>query len=137
MKFSFTGKEDLIPNLQAATDSFCEQNGIEFAVAMKLQLIVEELAMNVIHHGSDGRDCNVELELEWNQPDLLLLFRDNGKKFDPLTVPPPDLDATLEDRPVGGLGLFLVKKMSSELRYNFADGFNQLKLRINCSPENK
>lgn len=132
MKFSFTGKDNLVSDLQQATDTFCQKEEIDMPIAMKLQLIMEELALNVVHHGSEGKECTIELVLEWNEPILNISFRDNGKQFDPLSVPPPDINADLENRPVGGLGLFLVKEMTSKLTYRYENGFNRLDMSIDC-----
>ena len=65
---------------------------------------------------------------------LTLQFRDRGKPFNPLAKANPDLKLPLESRPVGGLGIYMVKQFVDEVDYAYRDGFNILTLRKNIDP---
>ena len=53
---------------------------------------------------------------------------DNGKPYDPLSAPPPDIDSALDDRPIGGLGVYLVRQLMDDVRYCHDRGWNKLTL---------
>jgi serine/threonine-protein kinase RsbW len=61
------------------------------------------------------------------QGDLVSMeISDDGIPYDPLTAPPPDLESDLDDRPVGGLGVFLIRELMDSVSYRFEDGRNHL-----------
>ncbi len=98
--------------------------------AAKLDLIVEELFLNIAMHACPGELVRVACSLAG--PSLVSLeFSYGGPPFDPTSdAPAPDLDASLADRPIGGLGLFLVNKMAASLAYNCDDGTNRLTVEV-------
>jgi anti-sigma regulatory factor (Ser/Thr protein kinase) len=70
----------------------------------------------------------VWLELERADGKLNLSLSDDGPAFDPLALPTPDLDAPLEERPVGGLGVYLVREMMDDVSYSHRGGRNCLSM---------
>ena len=92
-------------------------------------LAVDELATNSTLHGYRGRSGDIELKMRRTGADLEIVLRDRAAAFDPTQVPPPDMSLPLEDRPVGGLGLHLVRHMVDELRYRARpEGGNEIVL---------
>jgi serine/threonine-protein kinase RsbW len=92
-------------------------------------LAVDELATNSTLHGYRGRSGDIELKMSRTGADLEIVLRDRATAFDPTQVPPPDMSLPLEDRPVGGLGLHLVRHMVDELRYRARpEGGNEIVL---------
>lgn len=92
-------------------------------------LALDELATNSTLHGYHGRPGTLEIALRRRGPDLIAVLRDKAVPFDPTTIPPPDLTLPLEVRPVGGVGLHLVRNMVDELRYRApAQGGNEITL---------
>jgi anti-sigma regulatory factor (Ser/Thr protein kinase) len=59
---------------------------------------------------------------------LTVTVIDDGRPFDPLALPPPDLSLDIKDRPIGGLGIFLLRKLADEIHYEWRDGRNRLTL---------
>ena len=113
----------------AEIDQFADQQDWPGDLIFQIRLIVEELAMNVINYGNRDGTEPIELRLATREDTIILEISDVGKPFDPLTeAPEPDLSSPLEDRPVGGLGLFLVKTLMDEVHYDWADGRNHLRL---------
>ena len=90
------------------------------------QLVVEELLCNVMDHGG-GAD-RVVLRVAVDDGRVVLDVRDDGNAYDPLSQPLPDLDAGIEDRPIGGLGVHLVRELSQDARYQRLDGWNVLRV---------
>lgn len=87
----------------------------------KIRLCVEEVEENILcYSGSTWVEVSVVIEGDV----LIINFKDGGVEFDPLAVPDPDLDAPLEDRKIGGLGIFLCKRFMDRLDYSFVNGCN-------------
>ena len=84
-----------------------------------LQLAVEEICANVMEHGYGGQGGRIEVSIEAVQGGVQITVRDWGIAFDPDAVPIPDVSLPLELRPLGGLGLFLVRQLMDEVRFEF------------------
>jgi serine/threonine-protein kinase RsbW len=99
------------------------------------ELALEEVFMNVALHGSPaGTTPRVEVSLSLRDSELTMTIEDDGPPFDPLTVPPPDVTASLGARPVGGLGVFLVRQMMDAVSYQRVGSHNQLRLTKEITP---
>ena len=87
-------------------------------VVGEVRLLVEEAVSNIIQyaHGS-VQERQIGVTLEYDKTAVILEFRDDGSPFNPLEAPPPDLDAPLEERPDGGLGIHLMKSLADEASY--------------------
>jgi serine/threonine-protein kinase RsbW len=94
------------------------------------ELALEEIFMNIVMHGSEpGRTPWVEVSLDGAAAEsVTMTVEDDGPQFDPLCLPPPDLAAGLEQRPVGGLGVFLVRQMMDAVSYQRVGARNQLRM---------
>lgn len=89
----------------------------------KIRLCVEEVEENILDYsGSTWVDVSVDS----NTDKLKIVFQDGGVEFDPLSNPEPDINASLEDRQIGGLGIFLCKQMMDGIEYFYEEGKNVL-----------
>ena len=86
-----------------------------------LQLAVDEVCSNSIRHGYGGQDGQIEVSVERLGHSIQVVVRDWGVAFDPEQIPVPDLGIPLEDRALGGLGLFLVQQVMDDVRFEFDD----------------
>ena len=85
-----------------------------------IQLAVDEAASNIIEHAYDGNpDGQIELSLDITPDELIIVFHDNGKRFNPDEAEEPVLNASLEDRAIGGLGLFFMRKLMDAVRFEW------------------
>jgi serine/threonine-protein kinase RsbW len=124
-------------SLQAATE-FVRTGALEASLPEarigELDLLIEEIFMNVCRHGyPDGRQGVVTLT--YSVPatgELSLEVADQGPEFNPLTAAPPDLTLELESRPIGGLGVFLVKRLAPSLTYRRDRDWNRLTFGISA-----
>lgn len=92
-------------------------------VKFKIRLCVEEVEENILDYsGSTWVDVNVNSQTD----SLKIVFSDGGVEFDPLSNPEPDINASLEDRKIGGLGIFLCKQMMDMIDYHYENGKNVL-----------
>jgi anti-sigma regulatory factor (Ser/Thr protein kinase) len=98
-----------------------------------LRLCLEEAVANVAMHGAPEPDAAAEavsVELRHASGLLHVLVEDRCAAFDPLLQPAPDLAASLEDRPIGGLGIHLMRQYAQSVRYRREAGTNRLELTI-------
>jgi serine/threonine-protein kinase RsbW len=103
--------------------------------ATAFELALEEIFMNVVMHGSPpGHEPRIEVSLEFCNGEMILTIEDDGPPFDPLSLPPPDVTASLEERRVGGLGVFLVRQMMDEVSYQRTGKRNQLRASKGVAP---
>ena len=95
-----------------------------------VSLAIEEIVSNIITYGyPDSADHEIQVELIWDHGELHLSFLDDGPPFDPLTVEPPDLTLPIAERPIGGLGIYLVRQFFPHARYRRDSGCNRLDLQ--------
>jgi serine/threonine-protein kinase RsbW len=98
---------------QAAIDAGLRETGV-YAV----QLAADEACSNIIEHAyEDQCDEEIECTCSDNGEDLIMIFRDHGKQFDPASVPEPVLTGSLNERQIGGLGIFLMNHLMDEVHY--------------------
>jgi serine/threonine-protein kinase RsbW len=102
---------------------------LDAAQLQTFELALEEIFMNIVMHGSKpGGTPLVEVLLHRAAESVTMTVEDDGPEFDPLSLPPPDVTASLSDRPVGGLGVFLVREMMDSVSYARIAGRNQLRM---------
>ena len=96
----------------------------------RINLVLDELVTNIIDYGFDdtGRhEIRVTMAVEGGT--LTIEVEDDARAFDPLAAAPPDLTLALEDRPVGGLGIHIVRTVMDTVEYQRRDGHNILTMR--------
>ena len=100
------------------------------AFQMQVGLVIEELVVNAIHYGGqDPGEGWIRLNLTGDDQGLHIHLEDNGLAFDPFkSLPTPDTTSDLEVRPIGGLGVHLVKEMTNLQRYERVAGVNKIYL---------
>lgn len=99
------------------------------AQAAAFELALEEVFMNVVMHGSPaGTTPWVEVSLSLTADALTMTVEDSGPQFDPLSLPPPDVTATLAERRLGGLGVFLVRQVMDTVSYHRVGARNRLRM---------
>jgi len=109
-----------LPLVMDFVAEMCHQAGGASPAAFDLQLATEEACYNVIQHayGGAGGECTVSFEVRG--PDVAIIVRDRGRRFDPDAIPEPDVTVPLEERHVGGLGLYLMRQSVDEVRFDFS-----------------
>lgn len=98
-----------------------ELSGLPDDILFKLRLCVEEVEENILcYSGSTW----IEVKVENNGEEVSIKFKDGGIAFDPLAKEDPDINAPLEQRQIGGLGIFICKQMMDKLVYCYEGGCN-------------
>jgi anti-sigma regulatory factor (Ser/Thr protein kinase) len=110
-----------------AVGEFAESMSWPDDSTFKVKLVLEEILMNVISYGGDSTHRpRIILNLSQRDDLVSMEISDDGIAYDPLTSPPPDLESELEDRPIGGLGIYLVRELMDGMSYRFENGRNHL-----------
>jgi anti-sigma regulatory factor (Ser/Thr protein kinase) len=120
----------------AFIDPYCGRAGIPDSVKYKLFLVAEELTMNAISHGYDGRsDGRIAMVLTRLGPNVELYFEDEAPAFNVLRdASDPDLEASVADRRIGGLGVHLLKSLSRSATYAYERGCNVVRVTFADEP---
>jgi serine/threonine-protein kinase RsbW len=94
--------------------------GLGSAAVYAVEMAVDEACTNIIEHayGGEGRG-DIECTCRIDTRGLTVALRDHGQPFDPSRVPEPDINASLEERKEGGLGLYLIRKLMDEVHFEF------------------
>jgi len=127
------GEPANLPTLTKFLQEFWRAEDLPPALAPPFELALEEIFMNAVMHGSPLASVpSVEVSLDLADGLLTMTVEDDGPAFDPLSLPRPDVMATLSDRPVGGLGVYLVRQMMDAVSYNRIGTRNQLRMTKQC-----
>ena len=118
-----------LDRLAQAVEEFADTCSLPVKAVFETNLVLEEVVTNVISYGyEEPGEHSIRVELEWEKPWLRIQISDDGKPFNPLDLPPPDLEAPLEDRDVGGLGIHFIRQLMSQVAYERQGGRNVLLL---------
>ena len=116
-----------LAQLLSLVDSFGQGQGWTAHALSQVRLVLEELVVNIVSYGSqDGQAPELAVSLAQQGQVLDMVISDNGVAFDPLQATAPDLNADLDHRPVGGLGIFLVTELADTVRYQREGAWNRL-----------
>jgi serine/threonine-protein kinase RsbW len=120
---------DALSSLAENVELFGEEAGWDFAVIMQVNLVLEELIVNVIHYGyPDGRTGAIDVLIETDTKEINIHIVDDGDAFDPFQKEAPDLSLSIDERPIGGLGIYLVRSYMHSYDYSYAQNHNKVRL---------
>ena len=132
MQHSITLTNDIeqVPQLADFVDMVCEEVGFDPSVSIQMNLAIEEAVVNVMSYAYPvGTVGNVIIEAQANEDCLTFTIIDNGTPFDPTAKSEVDTTLSAEERPIGGLGIHLVRQLMDSINYERIDGKNILTLR--------
>ena len=114
-----------VREVNTAFAEFAEAHALPADVRRSLNVALDELLANALSHGRTGRDpCSVTVEMELDQERVTVTVTDNGTPFDPFGRDSPDTTLSVEERPIGGLGLHLVGQLMDQVSYQRREGHN-------------
>ena len=131
MERSITLANDIAEIIKLAT--FIEEVGEAFEltpdVIFNLNLVIEEAVVNVINYAYPKEEHqSIYLSANLHEDSIVFVLTDTGKEFDPTQAPEADITLSAEERPIGGLGIFLIRQIMNEVKYQRIDGKNVLTL---------
>ena len=122
-------------DLVAAIDGVLAREGVDPAVVHDVQLVTEEVVCNALDYGRvEGREHEISVGIGIDGNLITLEFRDDCVAFNPLENPEPDLDADIHDRPIGGLGVHLIKELAEDVSYRREEPHNVLTVVLISTP---
>lgn len=126
--------EAALENIETVTNFVNEQLeslGCPMKAQIQIDVAIDELFGNIAHYAyaPEKGPATVRIEVKENPLAVVITFIDNGKPFDPLNSEDPDITLSAEDRQIGGLGIYMVKKSMDEISYEYKDGQNILKIK--------
>ncbi len=110
-------------------ETFCHSHALPDETSYHLNIALEELVLNAMKHGScHPAEGAIRLEIELDGDTLNIDLSDTGVPFNPLDRPEPDLTGNIAERPIGGLGIHLVRSLMGSISYQRREGRNHLHL---------
>ncbi len=125
-------KNDLseIRKLHAAVDEFGRKHGLTEDVTYDIRLALEEIVVNIIRYAyEDDNEHQIVIRFLLKRRELILEVNDDGKPFNPLKFPKPDVDKPLEEREQGGLGIYLARNSMDDMAYKRGQGKNVVTMK--------
>ncbi|MEO1193698.1 MAG: ATP-binding protein [Pseudomonadota bacterium] len=132
VELAITGQLDNLAQVQEAVERFSEEEELSSSSSYALSLCLEELLTNIVMHAAPLSNAEISIAVSLaREGELVQVFiADDGPAYDPTASEEPDLDALLDDRPIGGLGIHLVRALSSRFDYRHAGGRNQVSITL-------
>ena len=136
LRLTLSNRRSEIPRVKFALAEFLDEEGVPPTSIHRVKLVIEELVVNVIQHAfEDGTTHTILLDVRTEPRGVAIVVEDDGKPFDPRSVPPPKLDELLEAGKSGGLGVTIVRKMTRDLDYQRIDEKNRVRAFVEFGPK--
>jgi len=126
---TFPAKFEYLDEIRDFVGGQARASGFSEKDIYSVQLAADEAVSNIIEHAYEGiPNASFELDCDCDNDRLVITVLDHGRSFDPSKVAAPDIKADLSDRKIGGLGIFLMRKLMDEVRYEITPSGNRLTL---------
>jgi anti-sigma regulatory factor (Ser/Thr protein kinase) len=123
-EFEIEGTMGNLPALHDFITATLKKLDIDSPPAYDIELAVDEITTNVVKHAYKEKAGRIWVTCFRLGQEFYVIIKDEGKPFDPSTMPPPDLTSELEKRKVGGLGIYFVRRVMTRMGYEYRDGMN-------------
>jgi len=133
-------RRDKMSEVGAMIESFVRAQGGSHETVHDLAVALDEVLNNIIAYGYEpGESGDILVRAATRKGRIIVEVEDNGRPFDPLTAPAPDLAAPLRERKIGGLGILFVKELMDDVAYARVAGTNRLRLskRLPATPKTR
>lgn len=134
LRFELSPRLSAVRRLAQAVEEFGDANDLPDQQIYLINLALDELITNTVSYGLRGIDHpTIEVTLQIDGNLLVLTMVDNGQPFDPTKNREADVSSPINERPIGGLGLHLVKAFANRVHYEYREGRNRLMLEHDLS----
>lgn len=118
---SFEVNDDTIALVTEFAEQAMEEHDIPMKTAYSFNIVIDELVSNICNYS-----CATEMSagICITEKDISMRLEDNGDPFDPEQIDDPDLELSVEERGIGGLGIYMVRQMMDSFEYDYSDGKN-------------
>ena len=135
LRVSLSPRLSAVRSLAQMIEGFGDANELAEQKIYMINLALDELINNTVSYGLQGVDRpQIEITVQVSGTVLVLTVVDNGQPFDPTQDTVPDLSSAIDDRPIGGLGLHLIKSFADRMKYEYVDDKNRLTLEHDLTP---
>ena len=134
----FPGRYESLEEIAEFVRSIAQAAGLSPFETYKLETAVDEACSNIIEHAYCGiSDGVIEFTILTTPEAITIILKDNGRKFSPDSVLPPDVNAPLKKRKDHGLGIFIIRKWMDDVQFDYIDGHNILTMTKyrDCTPD--
>jgi anti-sigma regulatory factor (Ser/Thr protein kinase) len=121
-----------ITQVSQSLSDFCTKHQLPKKTMNDLDLALDEILNNIINYGYDDQsEHEISIQLYLAEEYILLTVIDDGRKFNPMDVPSADTESSLQERPIGGLGIHLLRNVMDEVDYKYEKNKNCLTMKKN------
>ena len=121
-------RDEYLDEVLGLIEGMLEENDCPMKEQMMITVCAEEIAVNVFHYAypddPEAKEATLAVDVEVNDRNIAITFTDSGIPYNPLEKEDPDITLPVEERPIGGLGIFMVKKKMDKVSYRYEDGKN-------------
>jgi serine/threonine-protein kinase RsbW len=129
-QIELTNDLEELTRLEAWLTSWAEQMSVDSRTLFQLNLVCDELVTNTILYGCQSDIAHtIRISLKIDKDSIELTITDDGKAFNPLSLPSPNVQASVEERRIGGLGIHFVRESMDEAIYERVDKLNRLQMK--------
>ena len=134
MELIVDAKTEKLDDVIDFVDGFLEAMDCPMKTMTQIDIAVEEIFVNIAHYAYGACDGIAQISITDDDGVAEITFKDSGTPYDPLSRPDPDTTLSAEERQIGGLGIYIVKKTMDRVSYEYRDGFNIFTIRktIKC-----
>jgi len=126
LEIKIPAKTELLDEVLEFVNAAMREAMIDKKHEININIAVEEVFVNIAHYAYSSDDGDVTISVNASKNNLAIEFRDSGQPYDPLSRDDPDTTLSAEDREIGGLGIFMVKKLMDNVSYRYENGNNVL-----------
>ena len=135
-QLSIPGRFDQLERVCQLVGQVASEAGLGEVESGRCQMAVDEACTNIIEHGYGGEDRGtIELHCQVREGELVITVQDHARLFDPTEVPPPNLNAPLDELKVGGLGIYFMRQVMDAVEFTYEGGGNKLVLVKRRAPD--
>ena len=133
-RFSVVPNKESISEMSDFLDICVEDYAIPMRTGYSLKVVADEIFSNIVYYSGAK---NAEILFRNDTESVTLVFLDDGKPYNPMEAEEPDITASAQEREIGGLGLFMVKKMAEHVRYDYIAEKNQMTVVLSKTAKKK
>jgi serine/threonine-protein kinase RsbW len=127
--FRIRNRQHDVPGVLNRVEESCRAQGLAGKTALDIRLVVEEVLTNIVTYAHEAaEERSIDLRVSTSSKFVRIEFRDEGAPFNPLDAPAPDLQTRLEEREIGGLGIYLARSLVDDAKYSREGSVNVLVL---------
>ena len=126
-------RDDTLQTVLSEIEDCLAENGCPMKLVTQILIAAEEIYVNIAHYAYGGNEgeARVAMEVTSDPKICRLVFKDKGIPYNPLDKKDPDITLPASERPIGGLGIYMVKEMMDSVTYEYKDGQNILTMEKN------